>query len=111
MSQGVAFGEPRRAPALPQLAVSHFCAASARGLVEAQRLLDEQARASLIRWEEDGLPPTAWTWVRMRLAFPAQFQCWAKAGPGGRTSLAVASTGRAVGRVALTLRYQPAPQA
>ncbi len=111
MSPGAAFGDPRRAPALPRLAVSRFCAESARGLVEGQRLLDEQARASLIRWEEDGLPPTAWTWARMRLDFPAQFQCWAKAGPGGTTGLAIASTGRAAGRVVLTLRYQPTPQA
>jgi hypothetical protein len=85
-----------------------FSLAGARALVQAQALLDEQARASMVRWEEDGLPPTAWNWARYRLAFPVTFVCQGRASAYTTTALAIAPANDAPGRVVLSFRYSPA---
>lgn len=85
-----------------------FSVAGARALAQAQGLLDEQARASMVRWEEDGLPPTAWTWARYRLSFPVTFVCRGRASAYTTTGLAIAPARDAPGQVVLSFRYSPA---
>ena len=85
-----------------------FSVAGARALAQAQASLDEQARSSMVRWEEEGLPPTAWTWARYRLAFPVTFVCQGRASAYTTTGLAIAPAHDAPGRVVLSFRYSPA---
>lgn len=88
--------------------MGHFAAGSARGLVEAQRALDDHARQSLTTWEQEGIPPSAWTWARCRLRFPVVYGLEPKTTPADHTRLSIAPRKKgAVGSLSLTIRYLP----
>ena len=91
--------------------MGHFAAGSARGLVEAQEVLDEHARQSLTAWEQDGIPPSAWTWARCRLRFPVVYGLEPKTTPADHTRLSIAPRKKgAVGSLSLTIRHLPAQE-
>ena len=93
------------------LFMERFAAGSARGLIEAQKALDDRARESLISWEQDGIPPSAWNWAECRLRFPVMYELEAKTALADHTALSIAPCKKgAAGRVSLTIRYLPAPQ-
>jgi hypothetical protein len=50
--------------------LDHLMAACARGMVETQQALDDRARESMDRWEEDGIPPSALALRQCRVQFP-----------------------------------------
>lgn len=88
--------------------MEHFAAGSARGLVEAQKAMDDRARESLTAWEQDGLPPSGWIWAECRLRFPVVFGLESKTTLADHTRLSIAPRKRgAVGSVSLTIRYLP----
>ena len=88
------------------MSLDRFAAGCARALREAQYALDERARESLDRWDEHGIPPSAWTLGRCEVRASAAF-----ASRGGRRpQLRVAP--RVLRRETLTIgfRYLPRPQ-
>jgi hypothetical protein len=85
--------------------MAHFFAGGARGLVEAQRGLDDRGRESLARWGEDGLPPVVLTWSTCRLRLPVRFGQVPKRGAAGRTAITVAPCRAGRGTVAIGFRY------
>ena len=87
-----------------------FFTAGARGLVEAQQALDERGRDSLMAWEENGLPPSVWTWAACRLRCPVAFRCQPKTGVTELTYLTVAPREAGRGSLSLTFRYIPTHQ-
>ena len=90
--------------------IEHFAAGSARGLVEAQKVLDEHARQSLSAWEQEGIPPSAWTWAECRLRFPVVYGLESKTTLADHTRLSLAPRKKgAIGSVSLTIRYLPPP--
>ena len=90
--------------------IEHFAAGSARGLVEAQKVMDDHARQSLTAWEQEGLPPSAWTWAECRLRVPVVYGLESKTTLADHTRLSLAPRKKgAVGSVSLTIRYLPAP--
>jgi len=93
-----------------KLSMERFFTASARGFVEAQMALDEHGRASIIAWEQDGLPPTVWTWSDCRLRFSVSFRCTPKTSAGGQADLAVAPRRDNLGKIVFTFRYVLTPQ-
>ncbi len=92
------------------LLMQAFFAAGARGLVEAQQALDERGRDSLIAWEQEGRPPTVWTWASYRLRFPVAFRCLPKTVAAGSSHLALAPRQASQGSLTLTFRYLLTPQ-
>jgi len=89
--------------------IGRLAAGSARGLVEAQKALDDHARESLTAWEQEGIPPSAWTWARCRLRLPVVYGLEPKTAPGDLTRLSVAPRrGGTAGSVSLAIRYLPA---
>jgi hypothetical protein len=100
-------GAPQSDDALSQ-PIEQFVAAGARALVEAQKALD--VRESLAAWEEEGLPPSAWTWVDCLLRFPVAFDVLSKSAPADGTRLSVVPREEGVrGSLTFTIRYLPAP--
>lgn len=77
---------PRR-PTLERFGV--LCA---RGLVEAQRALDERTGRSLERWSEEGIPPSAFYFNGCTLRARASFgpRLAVRAGNGGPETLTIA---------------------
>jgi hypothetical protein len=96
-----------RAPRLDEL-----LAGTARGLVDAQGALDEAARDSIVRWEEDGLPPTALAFVRCAVEVPVRWGTDARASQGSATRLALLphETGAVRGTLRVAIRFLPTPQ-
>jgi hypothetical protein len=94
--------EPVKLPAL--------AGALAASLVEAQNALDETGRASILAWEQDGIPPAALFWSECRLRLPLTLGCLARADAGAMTTLTTASR-QARGQAAMTLVicYRPTP--
>ncbi len=90
--------------------MARFFAAGARGLVEAQLALDEHGRGRILAWEQEGLPPTVWTWARCRLRCPVTFATQPKHGAAGRTGLALAPRHAGRGSLTLGFRYVATPQ-
>jgi hypothetical protein len=50
--------------------VSDVLVAVANSLLDCQIELDQRARASLVRWEEDGILPTCFAFSSLRLSVP-----------------------------------------
>lgn len=90
--------------------MEQFFAASARGLVGAQMALDEHGRASIVNWEQEGLPPTVWTWSDCRLRFPVSFRCTPKTFARGKADLGMAPRRDNLGSITFTFRYLLTPQ-
>jgi hypothetical protein len=90
---------------LPSLA-----GALAAAMVEAQYALDEAGRASILAWEQDGIPPAALAWSECRLRLPLALGCLGRTGAGDTTTLMAASRPTS-GQDSMTLviRYLPAP--
>lgn len=93
------------------LPMQDFFAAIAQGLRVAQESLDERGRESIVTWEQEGLPPTVWTWADCSLHFPVAFRLLPKATLADATQLAVAPRKDAQIRLKLTVRYLLTPQA
>lgn len=93
------------------LPIQDFFAAIAQGLRVAQESLDERGRESIVTWEQEGLPPTAWTWVDCSLHFPVAFTLLPKTTLANATQLAVAPRKDAQSRLKLTVRNILTPQA
>ena len=90
--------------------IERFVAGAVRGLVEAQKALDERGHEGLIAWEQEGLPPSAWTWTECRLRFPLAFDVMSKTTPTDSTRLGVFPREEGVlGSLTFAIRYLPAP--
>jgi len=79
-----------------------------RGLVDAQLLLDDRGRDSLESFDDNGVPPTVWTWSTVRLSLNAELGFRGKKSAGDRTSVAARPGGTA--RISVSLRYFESPQ-
>jgi hypothetical protein len=94
----------------PPVLMQEFFAANARGLMAAQQALDEHGRERILAWEQQGLPPTVWTWANCRLCLPVAFECRPKGSIDDSTQLALSPRLAGQGRVTITLRYLLNPQ-
>ena len=92
------------------LPIQNFFAAIAQGLIVAQESLDERGRESVVTWEQEGLPPTVWTWADCRLRFPVAFSHLPKTTFANATQLAIAPRQDSKSRLTLTIRYILIPQ-
>ncbi len=99
----ITFAEP------PAVAMHEFFASATRGLVDAQQALDDDARARMRLWEEDGIPPHAWAVSQCTLAFPIPLACAPKDGVTQSTSLWLQPGPRANARLTVSIRYQLIP--
>lgn len=90
------------------VALAEFLAASASGFVQAQLALDQAARASLVRWEEEGLPPAAFAWTGFTLGFSVCFQCEPKRAAAAGTRLRVLPNRTPGARLEVTFTRAPA---
>ncbi len=86
-----------------------FFGSTTRGLVDAQQALDDDARQRMKAWEEDGIPPHAWTVSHCTLAFPIPLECAPKNGVTQSTSLWLQPGPTAKARLAVSIRYRPNP--
>lgn len=98
---------PSAPPAL--VLMEDFFAAASRGLVSAQRSLDDEASRSLTAWEEDGVPPCAWAVSSCRFGFPISLECAPKAGVQQSTSLWLQQAGPSGASLTVNIRYQMRP--
>jgi hypothetical protein len=96
--------------AAPLLAMQQFFAGATRGLVDAQLAFDEVGRESILRWEQNGIPPAVWTVSDIRLSFPIAVALRPKASHAGRTTVALAPRPESQGRLTLGFRYLLTPQ-
>jgi hypothetical protein len=94
---------------LPVHPAEDFLAAMARGMVEAQRALDEVARESIIRWEKDAIAPSAYMWSLCKADFTTVLGCSPKPDAGELTRMSIAPRHTARGGVSFAIRYQPIP--
>lgn len=94
----------------PAHALEAFFAASARGLVEAQKALDAKGRESMSAWETHGLPPSSFAWARCRLSFAVAYSCQPKANQTGKTQIAISPRRESAGGLSLSFRYLFNPQ-
>lgn len=78
---------------------------TARELVDAQKELDFRGRQSLINWQEDGTPPSAWYWSECRVSLPVSFNCRGKEGKDGKTQLGLAPEKGKKSNVTMTIQY------
>lgn len=90
--------------------MEQFFAASVRGLVEGQRLLDEHGREQILSWDQHGIPPTLWTWAECRLRFAVDFGFRAKTNSAEQTQLTIAPRNSGQASLTLSFRYIPTPQ-
>lgn len=81
----------------------------ARALVDAQLALDAHARQRLRRWEDEGLPPSAFGFSEHRLRALVAFACTPKDGPRGRTLLKLRLASTSTAAIRFTVRHLPAP--
>lgn len=95
-------GTSRAAPGMASV-----LAAAARALVSAQAALDESARSSVLRWEEEAIPPAALVWRDCRLSWPVDFRVDPKTEPFDRTQFTLRPRLESRGRVTFVLRYVP----
>ena len=86
-----------------------FFASTARGLVDAQQALDDDARQRMKAWEEDGIPPCAWTVSHCMLGFPIPLECSPKDGVTQSTSLWLQPGPKAKAQLTVSIRYRPTP--
>lgn len=93
------------------LSIQDFFAAIAQGLIVAQESLDERGRESIVSWEQEGLPPTVWTWADCSLHFPVAFRLLPKTTFTNATQLAIAPRKDSKSKLTLTIRYILTPQA
>ncbi|MDQ6721522.1 MAG: hypothetical protein M3003_12115 [Candidatus Dormibacteraeota bacterium] len=91
------------------VAMQEFFASTTRGLVEAQQMLDDDARARMTDWDEDGIPPHAWSVAWCRLAFPIPLACTPKSGVAQTTSLWLTPSRGAQAQLAVSIRYRLSP--
>jgi hypothetical protein len=63
----------KRAQAARPASLEQLSAACASALTDAQRELDRAALESLERWQEDGIPPSAFVWSGCTLRLSAGF--------------------------------------
>ena len=96
--------------AAPLLAMQQFFAGATRGLVDAQLAFDEVGRESILRWEQDGIPPDVWTVSDIRLSFPIAVALRPKASHAGRTTVALAPGSARQGHLTVGFRYLLTPQ-
>jgi len=89
-----------RAP--PGSDLASAVAAVARAVRESQARLDAMGRASLERWEQEGLPPAWYAWRDVRVTAAV---AWRTA--GGLQVAAARPGSRGAGRLSLTLRARP----
>lgn len=92
------------------LAMPKFFAASVRGLVEGQRLLDEHGREQILTWDQHGIPPTLWTWAECRLRFAVDFGVRPRATSTQSTQLMIRPRASSPASLTLSFRYIPTPQ-
>ncbi|MBI5670121.1 MAG: hypothetical protein HZC41_19160 [Chloroflexi bacterium] len=92
---------------LPKTIVSldHLMTACARGMVAAQQALDDRARASLERWDEEGIPPSALTLRQCRVHFPTRITVVPRRSSSEQTGLTLAPRFEGRGRVTVSYRY------
>ncbi len=95
--------------ALPVHPAEHIFAAMARSMVEAQRELDEAARAAILEWENNGVPPSAVVWSLCTATFPSVLGCRPKQEPGEQTRMSIAPRQEARGGVSFSIRYHTTP--
>jgi hypothetical protein len=94
---------PSRPP--PRVPLAALLARTAAGVVGAQRSLDERARESILRWQDEGIWPAAFAWTRVRVTLPVAF------GLEGRQPRPHVSPARdASALVCLGIRYCPRDQ-
>jgi hypothetical protein len=93
---------------MPATEMPELFGRAARGLVDAQLLLDERGRDSFDAFDDTGVPPTVLTWSTVHLSLTAALGVRGKQAAGERTSMAATSGGAA--RISLTLRYLHSPQ-
>jgi len=76
-----------------------------RQLVGLQRRLDEQARATFTRWDEAGVPPSAWSVSGLRLELALDLRSRPKRRLAERTDLCVSTPARRHSAVRMTVRF------
>ena len=79
-------------------------AATARGLVEAQEVLDARGSQSLITWDGEGIPPSMWVWADCRLRFSPALSCLPKSKLTERTRLKIAAHNEGPCSLTFTIR-------
>ncbi|WP_292379976.1 hypothetical protein [Methanosarcina sp. UBA289] len=92
------------------LPMQNLLAGISRGFVEAQSMLDERARESLIRYQQIGVPPSAFVWSEYRLDFPLALQFQSKYHVSNKTHIMVSPRMESIGNLKLTVRYLPLPE-
>lgn len=92
------------------LPMQQFFAASVRGLIEGQRLLDEHGREQILTWDQHGIPPTLWTWSECRLRFAVDFTCQPRSRAGEPTQLMIGRRSGGQASLTLSFRYIETPQ-
>jgi hypothetical protein len=88
------------------LEMTRVAAACASAIVETQQELDIAGRASLVAWEDDGLPPTLLTLATCTVQLPIAFTRVSE----GPVELCLDSSADASRRLTLRFRYLPRPQ-
>lgn len=81
-----------------------------RGLVVSQQKLDDLGRNSLLIWEEEGIPPTVWTWAGCRFDLPVSYSAKPKEHNGQNSRLQIAPRQHGLGKLTFSVRYLEKPQ-
>lgn len=104
------FRMPVAAPPSTCVPFDHLMAACAQGMVEAQQALDDKARASIERWDEEGIPPSALALRRCRVAFPTTLTVVPRRSDMVRARLHLRPRFEGRARVTVSYRYLSEPQ-
>jgi hypothetical protein len=83
-------------------------ARAAKGVVDAQLMLDDLGRDSFDAFDDTGVPPTVLTWSAVRVSLTASVTVAGKQAAEERTSVSAIPGGPV--RLSVTLRYLLSPQ-
>lgn len=88
--------------------MQNVLAACATGMVSTQRALDADTRQMLIRWEEEGIPPSGWWLPACRMRLPVSLACRGRLKAGERSELVIHKWQKDItGRINLNIRFIP----